>query len=557
MNWRKLISYLRVWERSTSKSIDEWLSRKFLNRDFSEFVVYLSVICYTLIFSYFTFQKFYSFSAYAWDLGIFDQSLWTTVHAGRFFYSTVEQFLNPTGVFFGIHFSPILFLILPFYSLHSSPFTLLVLQSFVLGLGAVPLYFFAKRVLNVRTTAVVFSLVYLFYPPLQGINWFDFHLQSFLPLFFFCAIYFLSEEKWSRYFGCLFLSLMVAENVPIVVLFIALYSFWLFRKQFVNSIRERAVVDKRIAIPILTALLALVWWFLALWIQQTYFPINSAYSQLYKAVDNWSVLGIQGDPVTLPLYALLNIGKSINALSYDFYLKLLYVFLLFGPLLFLSFRSLITGITLAWLVPAFLSNYSPYYIIGTQYPAYVVAFIFIGAVYGIRKSASSPRFPSLSFHTKSLLLTGFLFAVFVSPLSPVMLALNNDVTSFGAYYPPTITDHDKTLQAIVNLMPRDASILTQNNIFPHFSNRLNAYVYPVEVILRRAPVEAMDEYLNETLQKSDFILIDIITDPLASAAIRAKADAVDIYGIYAAADGICLLKKDYRGGPVFYVPYPT
>jgi uncharacterized membrane protein len=356
VNWRKLISYLRVWERSTSKSIDEWLSRKFLNRDFSEFVVYLSVICYTLIFSYFTFQKFYSFSAYAWDLGIFDQSLWTTVHAGRFFYSTVEQFLNPTGVFFGIHFSPILFLILPFYSLHSSPFTLLVLQSFVLGLGAVPLYFFAKRVLNVRTTAVVFSLVYLFYPPLQGINWFDFHLQSFLPLFFFCTIYFLSEKKWFHYFGCLFLSLMVAENVPIFVLFIAIYGFWLFRKEFVNSIRERAMIETRIIIPILTAVLALAWWFLALWIQQTYFPINSEYSQLYKAVDNWSVLGLQGDPVTLPLYVLSNIGKSINALSYDFYLKLLYVFLLFGPLLFLSFRSLITGITLAWLVPAFLSN---------------------------------------------------------------------------------------------------------------------------------------------------------------------------------------------------------
>jgi uncharacterized membrane protein len=554
VNWRKLISYLRVWERSTSKSIDEWLSRKFLNRDFSEIVVYLSVICYALIFSYFTFQKYYSFSAYAWDLGIFDQSLWTTVHASKFFYSTVEQFLNPTGAFFGIHFSPILFLVMPFYSLHPSPLTLLVFQSFVLGLGAVPLYFFAKKVLNVRTTAVVFSLVYLFYPPLQGINWFDFHLQSFLPLLFFCTIYFLSEEKWFPYFGFLFLSLMVAENVPILILSIAVYGFWLFRKQFFDSIKERTMVDKRIVIPILTTVLALAWWFFALWIQQTYFPINSAYSQLYKAVDNWSVLGLQGDPVTLPLYVLLNIGKSINALSYDFYLKVLYVFLLFGPLLFLSFRSLITGITLAWLVPAFLSNYSPYYIIGTQYPAYIVAFIFIGAVYGIKKSASSLRFPSLSFHTKSLLLTGFLFAVFVSPLSPVMVAVNNNATSFADYYPPSITDHDKTLQAIVNLVPKNASILTQNNIFPHFSNRVNAYAYPVEVILNRAPPDAMDAYLDEIVKKSDFILVDSISDPSASTAIIAKADALGAYGTYANADGIYLLKKGFQGDPVFQVP---
>ena len=554
MNWHKLISNLRIWKRTTSKSIDEWLNRKFLNRDISEIVVYLSVICYTLILSYFTFQKYYSFHTYAWDLGIFDQSLWTTIHAGKFFYSTVEQFLNPTGIFFGIHFSPILFLVLPFYSLQSSPLTLLVFQSFVLGLGAVPLYFFAKRVLNVRTTAVVFSLVYLLYPPLQGINWFDFHLQSFLPLFFFCTIYFLSKEEWFQYFGCLFLSLMVAENVPVFVLFIAVYCFWLFRKQVVDSVRKRAIVDKRILIPLLTAILAIFWWFLAHWIQQTYFPINPAYSQLYKATDNWSVLGIQGDPVTLPLYVLLNIGKSVNALSYDFYLKLLYVILLFGPLLFLSFRSLITGITLAWLVPAFLSNYSPYYIIGTQYPAYIVAFIFIGAVYGIKKSASSPRFPSLSFHTKSLLLTGFLFALVISPLSPITQVINNNATSFADYYPPSITEHDKTLQAIVNMVPRNASILTQSNIFPHFSNRLNAYAYPVEVILNRAPPDAMDAYLTEIVQKSDFILADTTSDPSASTAIIAKADAVGGYGTYAVADGIYLLKKGFQGNPIFQVP---
>ena len=522
-----------------------------MHRDISEIFVFVSVICYALILSYYTILKFNSFSAYAWDLGIFDQSLWTTVHAGKFFFSTVEQFINPTGVFFGIHFSPILFLVLPFYSLYSSPLTLLVFQSFVLGLGAVPLYFFAKRVLNVRTTAVVFSLVYLLYPPLQGINWFDFHLQSFLPLLFFCTIYFLSEEKWFQYFGFLFLSLMVAENVPILILFIAIYCCWLFRKQLVSSFRKRAIVDKRILIPPLTAIIAILWWILALSIQQTYFPIDSAYTQLYKAVDNWSVLGIQGNPLTLPFYVLLNIDKSINALSYDFYLKMLYVFLLFGPLLFLSLRSLITGITLVWLVPAFLSNYSPYYLIGTHFPAYVVAFIFIGAVYGIKKSFRSRRFPSLNFYTKMLLIVGLIFAVCVSPLSPMMQVLKNNTTYFADYYPPTITRHDITLQAIVDIVPSNASILTQNNIFPHFSNRVNAYAYPVDVILTRAPADAMDEYLDNILQKSDFILVDTVSDPLASTAIIAKADNLGVYGTYAAGDGIYLFKREFQGDPVF------
>ena len=79
--------------------IDQWFNKKLLHRDTSEIVVYLAVLCYALIFSYFTIQKYAAFNTYAWDLGIFDQSLWTTVHSGKLFFSTVEQFLSPSGAF--------------------------------------------------------------------------------------------------------------------------------------------------------------------------------------------------------------------------------------------------------------------------------------------------------------------------------------------------------------------------------------------------------------------------------------------------------------------------
>jgi len=340
--------------------------------------------------------------------------------------------------------------------------------------------------------------------------------------------------------------------VPVLILFIGLYCFWLYRKQLIDVIRKRTKTDRTVFIPHLTILFSLFWWVLALYIQQQYFPINPAYSRLYNAVDNWSVLGIQDNPITLPIYLVLNLGKGAVAFSYDLHLKLLYVFLLFGPLLFLSFRSLITSITLAWFVPIFLSNYASYYTIGSHYPAYVIAFIFLGAVYGLKKSIRPRRFRSLKFYTKGLLLVSLLFALFASPLSPLMSALNN-AALFPDYQPPTITEHDKMLQAIVDIVPRNASILTQNNIFPHFSNRLNAYAYPVELILDRAPPDPMDQYLIEIIQKSDFILVDTTTDP-SSSAIIPKANAVGVYGVYASANGIYLLKKDFQGNPVFHAP---
>ena len=506
------------------------------------------------MFSYYTIFKYYSFNAYAWDLGIFNQSLWTTLHTDKFLFSTVELFINPTGCFFGTHFSPILFLVLPVYSLYSSPETLLVFQSFILALGAVPLYFFTKDALNKKTLAVAFSLAYLLYPPLHGVNSFDFHVQAFLPVLFFCLMYYLGKEKWPHYFVFLFLSLFVAENVPIIMIFIGLYCFWLYRKDIIDSIKRRTISDKRILIPVITIVIALIWKFFASWIQTTFFPFDPAYLQVFKAVDNWSVLGIQNDPITIPIHVLLNPASAIAAVSYDIYLKLLYIFLLFAPLMFLSFDSSLTTITLVWLVPSLLSNYAPYYLVGTHFPAYIIAFIFLAAVGAVKKRVKRPLFPTLGAYARSLLLVGFVFTLSISLLVPILANSTGFGFYFSGYHPPRMTEHEELLHSIVNIVPRNASVMTQNNIFPHFSSRTNAYVYPLTVHLERAPPDAIDKYINDTIKKSEYVLVDTITDNQTSSAIIEKLNDFGNYGTYATADGIYLFKKNYQGDPIFHVP---
>jgi len=555
LSYTKITHYFKRLKTYISPNVEELLGRKFLGRDLAEILVYFSIIAYTIIFSYYTILKLNVFTAYAWDLGIFNQSLWTTLYNGNFFFSNVELFVNPTGIFFCIHFSSILFLVLPFYSLHSSPETLLIFQSFILALGALPLYYYTKNVLKQRTIAVVFSLVYLMYPALHGINWFDFHVQAFLPVLLFSMMYYLKKEKWPLYFLFTFLSLFVAENVPLIILFIGFYCFWFYRKQLFKTIKTKKIIDNRIFIPILTVTIAVSWMLLALWIQKTYFPVDPAYSELYKAVDNWSVLGIKSDPLTLPLYVIFNPGSMIAAISYEMFEKSLYLILLFAPLLFLSLKSSITGITLAWFFPILLSNYRPYYLIGNHFPAYVIVFLFIGAIEGMKKNVSLPHFPTLNMYSKYLMLTSLIFVIFVSPLSPLMGAFVNDFSEannfFSDYHPPELTEHAKLLQKVVDLVPNDASILTQNNIFPHFSSRSNSYVYPVPVYIEKAPPEAIDNYINDIVEKSEFVLIDSTTDFFSSNAILTKIDSMDVYGVYANVDGIRLFKKNYQGELVF------
>jgi uncharacterized membrane protein len=414
-------------------------------------------------------------------------------------------------------------------------------------LGAVPLYFFAKDTLNSRVVAVVFSLLYLLYPPLQGVNWFDFHLQAFLPFFFFCAIYFLTKEKWPYYFLFIFLSLTVAENVSITVVFIGMYCFWRFRKQVLEAIRTRELVDKRLIVPILTIVLAVLWVRFAGWTKQAYFPFNPIYTQLYKAVSHWSVLGIQDDPIKLPMYLIMQPGRALEALSYDYQLKFLYVILLFGPLLFLSFRSSITAISLAWLVPAMLSNYTPYYTIGAHYPAYPVAFIFLGAVDAMKKDAMSFRLPTIISHTKKLLLVSLLFTLFISPLSPAMTTLENSFPHFADYHLPTMTRHDELLQAIADIVPSNASILTQSNIFPHFSRRVDAYVYP----LQEYNGTELQNYVEDLFRKSEYVMTDELSDQYYANLILSSIQCPRDYGLYAYGDRICLFKKNYSGETLF------
>ncbi len=516
-----------------------WLKRKILHRDSTENIVYLSVICYTLIFSYFTILKYDAFNAYAWDLGIFNQSLWTTLHSGMFFFSTVEQLIVPSGVFFGTHFSPILYMVLPFYAITSTPQALLVIQSFVLALGAIPLYFFAKNSLNSKRLAVVFSLAYLLYPPLQGANWFDFHVQAFLPLFFFCTMYFLTTEKWPGYFFFIILSLTVAENVPITVAFIGLYGFWRFRKRIISALKARKLNDFVFLVPVLTIIIAVAWLFFAGWIRQVYWPFNADVEwirQLYKAGDHWAFFGISDDPNKLPIYIVTQPGQAIRALSYESPMKLLYLFLLFGPLLFLSFGSSITAISLAWLVPALLSNYTPYYTIGDHFPTYPVAFIFLGAVEGWRRVSLSTGLLSRATcvtKIKVLLAASLVFTLTISPISPVITGISATYPQvanyqFSDYHLPNVTSHDQLLQTVSDMVPSNASVLTQNSIFAHLSSRVNAYVYPIpwvnytydstldKLITSSYNGSELQTYVEGLFQKSQFVMTDFTTDHITA-----------------------------------------
>src|SRR3990167_3112960 len=118
--------------------------------------LYTSILIYCLIVGTVSVLRHYQFQTQAWDMGIFEQTMWNTVN-GRVMQNSLEEIPNHLGV----HMSPFLFLLIPFYVFFQSPYFLIIIQTLALGLGAIPLYFFAKEKLNNDRLVKVIILSYL------------------------------------------------------------------------------------------------------------------------------------------------------------------------------------------------------------------------------------------------------------------------------------------------------------------------------------------------------------------------------------------------------------
>jgi uncharacterized membrane protein len=514
--WTRKLKTDGTPESRSTKQLEKWLTTLLGKAERSTIILCLSILIYGIIFSALTILRYDAYEARAWDLGIFTQSLWTTLNANKFLYHTCELFINPSGSFFGVHFSPILFFILPFYWVATRPETLLVIQSFILPLAAVPIYKLAKEQTESRVVGLTFAAAYLIYPATQFVNLYDFHVQSFLPLFFSFTIYYLTEENWPRYFLFILLSLSCEEHAAWATFAMGIYVAWKYRSQLVSTICGRKPQVKMLLISLLTMVMSTVWYWFTLWQRDTFFPTNPVALPEFLGASNFSILGAK-NPLEIPLLIFLRPLNAIQALTYDGTTKLTYLLLLFGPLAFFSLRApsaLIPAIP--WLGFGLLSQDQVHHMLGHHYETYVVSFIFAAATFGLAKyQTKTPNLKRISGFLKKtarlryIAIASLVFFFTVGPMSPIA----------GYLFPNFITlssgNHGRILGETINLVPSNASILTQDNLFPYVSHRVDAYVVPV--IFLNSHIRSLTiDFVNQTIDRVEYILLDKKTDPTAT-----------------------------------------
>ena len=177
---------------------------------------------YIVLWSAISLSRFFALSATVYDLGVSAESLWLVLHPQGTAFGYLQSFLR----------NGLIYVLSPAVLLPNVDEFLLILQAVLLATPILLIYKIALMKLENKKVGVLLSLVYFFYFPLAGVNWFDFHFQAlFIPLFI-AGYFFYIRGSWKATLFCFFLASLVRfPYVSFVILFglIELFSFWYIR----------------------------------------------------------------------------------------------------------------------------------------------------------------------------------------------------------------------------------------------------------------------------------------------------------------------------------------
>jgi len=467
-----------------------------------EVLLAIGIIVYTTTLFCLTFLKHYCFRTLAFDMGIFIQIFWHSVNGNFLFTQPRGSSIHPTS-FFGVHFSILLLLLIKIYEIVPSVNLLFFSQSLGLALPSIYIFKIAQKLGKDKTLSLIFAYGYLLYPGTLWSNWYDFHLESFIPLFLSMIYYYHLKGDDVKFSLSVILLLTVFERSVFIVTTFILYIF----------ITERVLKDypgkQRKTSPTLL--------FSILIFSGIYFLASE---QIMDTL--W------------PERTILEPAKIFGRLTYESILvKLSYLTLLAAPLSFLQINSPLELIPAGpYIFLALTTDYPPYFTISWQYPAIISVPFFISAIYGCRHE--DPR--KLKMKLAATIVASF---ILFSPGSILM-------SKFGSTWKIHIPDSDTHLKhKALQLIDEEATVLAQENIFPNLAERHTCYsLWPEEF----EPPDIIVFDLNEFWfyhEPGEYTIKDAIINYAQK----------EEYGILANIEGFIILKKDYNEPPKIYHPY--
>ncbi len=464
---------------------------------------------YSAFFIVYSLQKHAAFETAGFDLGNWDQIMWSAIH-GRPFWIT--QYANMT-IGLGGHVEFILLLLFPLYGLHAGPETLLVLQPLLVALGALPVYWLAEERLRSQVAGLIFATIYLLYPALESAVAFDFHgLTVAVPLLTY-ALWAMYTRRYRLFAVMAILAMTCKEDIPLLVLMMGLYIL---------------VIQRNPRVGLTTVGVSAAWFVIA------NFVIVPAYSVTADSIHihRYGELGDNMSQVILTV--VTNPWQAIQiATAGD---KRFYWIRFTMPV---AFTALLDPATLVLAAPILFIN-----TLGHHPPAYqldlyhssgpLAAYVTFASINGLARliKFAEPKFKYVS--------PGFLRGALLTMVLLVTLAYQVQFghTPIGRFFKwPAITEHHTKAKEVLAQIPPQAAVAAQNDLVPRLSRRQWIFILP---------------QLSYKGKQADFIVLDMRSrlDPYPSVeAYCAQIDelyASPDYGLIFADDGLLVFQ---RGAP--------
>jgi len=301
------------------------------------------------------------------DMAMDAHAAWMLLH-GSFHNSII-------GVhYLGNHMRLLMAPIAPIYGLFPNCVTLLVIQTIGVAVGALPVFWLARREIHNGFVAVCFAALYLLYPALGYVCLYEFHPEALTTTTLLFTFYFLwtGRPGWMTVFALV--SVLGKEDVAVAVLSMAAYALVIRRpKRW-----QYAAILAGIAIASLVLSFVVVMP-----------PLNQGKVGLEKIYGQWgpttgqALVAMAKDPARA-----IETFFSTPGFPGDSQFKLEYHVHILAPVMFLS---LLSPLTLALALPAeaqhLLSQRITEHSIVYHYTTHVTPFVILAAILGLRNLA--------------------------------------------------------------------------------------------------------------------------------------------------------------------------
>lgn len=411
-------------------------------------VIFLSGMLFILflIFSVIALSSHNHFLTFGWDLGYFDQLIWK-VSRGIYPYSTLSKVNLLAG-----HFAPVLFLFAPLYLFWSDPRMLLLAQAVIVISASYPLYFLSKKLSksSIFSFSIVFS--YLFFLGTQWTILNEFHEASVTPLFIALFFYAASSKKNFLMIVSLLGLLGTKEEFSLLTASLSFPIYFYFKK-------------KKLGLFFL--FFSLLFFF---FLTEIFMPSISE-----KGTYQFSNLSsVAGTPLELTKEIIRNPIFFLQSIVTP-PVKIQTLFLTLGAFAFLPvlapFSILIPSIEQILMRGIYTGPQFTFYLNVNHHAAPLAILFPIACIYALVKLTK--KYPDSS---KKILIA---FSVVL--ISATIYQDISNKAPIHSIFKSSLYDEEiwmKNARDILNLIPKDASVATQNSLFPHLSQRSGIFLLP-------------------------------------------------------------------------------